>query len=174
MEDRINRLKLTMIDYTVKQQELSEKMVSLEKDRELLQLKLDDSIGCQQRAIEREDYEEAEQLNSRIQQTKTLMISKEAQLKRLDDDHMAIENKKSDKYKELSALVRRSVEKIERLTAQMMEDMNQVEEAEQTAILDKRKRLHYENIRIEEIKKEVLAAKESVLERIQAIEDKVF
>ena len=56
----------------------------------------------------------------------------------------------------------------------MTEDMSQFEEAEQTAILDKRKRLHYENIRIEEIKKEVLAAKESVLERIQAIEEKVF
>ena len=56
----------------------------------------------------------------------------------------------------------------------MTEDMSQFEEAEQTAILDKRKRLHYENIRIEEIKKEVFAAKESVLERIQAIEEKVF
>ena len=87
---------------------------------------------------------------------------------------MALENKKSDKYKELSVLVRKSVEKIERLRSQMTEDMSQFEEAEQTAILDKRKRLHYENIRIEEIKKEVLAAKESVLERIQAIEEKVF
>ncbi len=47
VEDRINRMKLSMIDYTVKQQELSEKMVQLHKDKELLSLKLDDSIGCQ-------------------------------------------------------------------------------------------------------------------------------
>ena len=36
VEDRINRMKLSMIDYTVKQQELSEKMVQLHKDKELL------------------------------------------------------------------------------------------------------------------------------------------
>jgi|LauGreDrversion4_2_1035121.scaffolds.fasta_scaffold55232_2 hypothetical protein len=43
---------------------------------------------------------------------------------------MALENKKSDKYKELSVLVRKSVEKIERLRSQMTEDMSQFEEAE--------------------------------------------
>ena len=36
VEDRINRMKLSIIDYTVKQQELSEKMVQLQKDKELL------------------------------------------------------------------------------------------------------------------------------------------
>jgi len=155
-----------MIDFTVKQQDISEKLSSLLKDKELLQLKLDDSLGCQQQAIEREDYDEAEVLNTRIQQTKTLIISKEAQVKRLDDEHMALENRKSDKYKDLSALLRRSVDKVDRIKAQMLEDMAQFEEAEQTAILDKRKRLHYENIRIDEISKEVHAAKDSVLQRI--------
>jgi hypothetical protein len=41
-------------------------------------------------------------------------------------------------------------------------------------IEDKRKRLHYESIRIEEIKKEVKAVKAKVQERQQIIEEKVF
>lgn len=52
--------------------------------------------------------------------------------------------------------------------------MQQFEEAEQTAIQDKRKRLHYESIRIEEIKKEIKAAKEVVVEKLNNIENKVF
>jgi hypothetical protein len=40
------------------------------------------------------------------------------------------------------------------------------EDTEQTAIMDKRKRLHYESIRIEEIKREVKAAKDAVTERM--------
>ena len=38
---------------------------------------------------------------------------------------------------------------------------------------DKRKRLHYESIRIDEIKKEVRLTKDKVTERLQIIEDKV-
>lgn len=52
--------------------------------------------------------------------------------------------------------------------------MAQFEEAEQTANQDKKKRLHYESIRIEEIKKEVQTAKDSAHERLQTIETKVF
>ena len=42
VEDRINRLKLQMIDNTVKQYDISEKIASLKKDIELLQTKCDD------------------------------------------------------------------------------------------------------------------------------------
>lgn len=42
VEDRINRLKLQMIDFTVKQYDISEKIASLKKDIELLQTKCDD------------------------------------------------------------------------------------------------------------------------------------
>jgi hypothetical protein len=38
----------------------------------------------------------------RLSQTKNLIISKESLIKKLDEDHMALENKKSDKYRELS------------------------------------------------------------------------
>ena len=41
-------------------------------------------------------------------------------------------------------------------------------------IEDKRKRLHYESIRIEEIKKEVKTGKDKVTERLQIIEEKVY
>jgi hypothetical protein len=41
-------------------------------------------------------------------------------------------------------------------------------------IEDKRKRLHYESIRIEEIKKEVKTSKDKVTERLQIIEEKVY
>jgi len=44
--------------------------------------------------------------------------------------------------------------------------MAQFEEAEQIAIQDKRKRLHYESIRIEEIKKEVKVAKDKVQDKL--------
>lgn len=55
-----------MIDFTVRQQELSEKIGKLQKDNELLQLKLEDTVNLQQRAIENEDYDEADDLNNRI------------------------------------------------------------------------------------------------------------
>ena len=51
--------------------------------------------------------------------------------------------------------------------------MSQFEEAESTLIEDKRKRMHYESIRIEEIKKEVKQAKDRVAARLLEIEDMV-
>ena len=42
VEDRINRVKLQMIDATVKQHDISEKIASLKKDIELLVSKCED------------------------------------------------------------------------------------------------------------------------------------
>jgi hypothetical protein len=42
------------------------------------------------------------------------------------------------------------------------------------AIEEKRKRLHYESIRIEETKKEIKEDKDKINEKLQAIEDKVY
>jgi hypothetical protein len=50
----------------MKQQDLSDKIVNLNKDIEILQLKLEDTSTQQQRAIENEDYEEADALNMRL------------------------------------------------------------------------------------------------------------
>jgi hypothetical protein len=52
--------------------------------------------------------------------------------------------------------------------------MSQFEESEMNAIEEKRKRLHYESIRIEEIKKEVSGEKEKVFGKLQTIEEQVF
>jgi len=106
-------------------------------------------------------------------QTKNLIISKESQIKRLDEEHMLQENKKTEKARELSQLIHKSIDKVDNIRTKQNEDMQQFEETETTAIEDKRKRLHYESIRIEEIKKEVRLAKDKVNERLQIIEDKV-
>jgi hypothetical protein len=87
---------------------------------------------------------------------------------------MSLENRKSDKSKELVQLLHKSIEKVRALRDRQTEEMATFEDTEQTAIMDKRKRLHYESIRIEEIKREVKAAKDAVTERMQKIEEKVF
>jgi hypothetical protein len=78
VEDRINRLKLQMIDYTVKQHDINEKMAALKRDIEILQNKCDDLSQQQAQAIEAEDYGTADQLNLKLSQTKNLIVSKEA------------------------------------------------------------------------------------------------
>jgi hypothetical protein len=123
-------------------------------------LKLEDTGSQQQQAIESEDYEEADMLNMRIHQTKNLITSKDSQIKKLDEDYMAFENKKGDKFKDLSLLVRRSLEKMGDLRDRQVEEMQSFEESEMNAIEQKRKRLHYESIRIDEISKEVKSEKD--------------
>ena len=73
-------------------------------------------MSQQVQATENEDYEEAEKLNSRIIQTRNLRLSKEAQIKRLDEDYMSLENRKSDKFKDLSVLIHKSMDKMESLS----------------------------------------------------------
>lgn len=112
IEDRVLRLKHLMIEYTIKQQELSEKISTLQRDIELLQTKLEDATLSQQRAIEDEDYEEADELNQKITQTKKLITQKEMFIRKYDEDYMAYENKKGDKFKDLSSLIHKSLSKM--------------------------------------------------------------
>lgn len=155
IEERVLKIKLAVIDFTIKQQELTNKISTLQKDIELLSMKLDDTIQRQQKAIENEDYEEADALNSHLQQTKNLIGSKEAQIKRVEEEYMVLENKKSDKYKELCTMIQKSLDKVSTLMENQRDEMSQFEETEQNAIEQKKKRLHYESIRIEEIRKEI-------------------
>ena len=113
IEDRINRIKLQIIDFTVKQQEISEKVLSLTKDNQLLAQKLEDISQQQARAIENEDYEEAEALNMKFSQTKNLISAKDSQIKQFDEEHMLLEKKKTDKAKELSNMLHKSIEKVD-------------------------------------------------------------
>lgn len=55
-----------MVDFTMKQQDLSEKIKNLGKDIDILEFKLEDTTCSETRAIEKEDYEEADQLHQRI------------------------------------------------------------------------------------------------------------
>jgi len=59
-------------------------------------------------AAEREDYEEAEKLNLKIQSIKQLISSKEDKGKKLDEDTTSLESRKGDKYVELSQVVEKS------------------------------------------------------------------
>ena len=87
---------------------------------------------------------------------------------------MGIENKKSDRYKELSKLIHSSLDKMAELKDKQQEDMVQFEESEQNAIEEKRKRLHYESIRIEENSKDIKTKKDRIHQKLQVIEDNVF
>lgn len=52
--------------------------------------------------------------------------------------------------------------------------MGMFEDTEMNAIEEKRKRLHYESIRIEETKKEMNEEREKVHQKLEAIEEKVY
>ena len=124
VEDRINRLKLQMIDFTVKQHDISEKIASLRKDIELLQTKCDDLSQQQANAIEAEDYNLADSLNLRLTQTKNLIISKEAQIKRHDEDHMNLEGQKLERTRDLAGLINKSIEKVENIRTRQELEMS--------------------------------------------------
>lgn len=79
---------------------------------------------------------------------------------------MALENKKSDKYRDLSALIHKSLEKMSELKEKQQDDMAQFEESEMNAIEEKKKRLHYESIRIDEISKDIKLQKDRVNEKL--------
>lgn len=44
-------------------------------------------------------------------------------MRRLEEDHAGFENRKSDKFKELSALIHRSIDKVEAIRVKQNEDM---------------------------------------------------
>ena len=68
----------------------------------------------------------------KITQTKNLITAKDSQVKRFDEEHMLLENKKSDKSKELSNMLHKSIEKVDAIRSKQNEDMAQFEEAETT------------------------------------------
>lgn len=88
-------------------------MKNLEKDIKVQQAKVEDIAIQQQRAIEKEDYEEADTLNVKLTQTKQLITSKEIAIRMLDEEYMALENKKGEKFADLSMLINKSLNKIE-------------------------------------------------------------
>lgn len=66
IEDRIFRLKLQIIDLTITQQDLSTQQETLDSDVKILTEQKDEAQKSQEKAAEREEYEEAEKLNLKI------------------------------------------------------------------------------------------------------------
>lgn len=60
------------------------------------------------------------------------------------------------------------------LKDRQVDEMGMFEDTEMNAIEEKRKRLHYESIRIEETKKEMNEEREKVHQKLEAIEEKVY
>lgn len=70
IEDRIFRLKLQMIDLTIKQQELTSKKETLATDKVLLEKQEEETKEEEARCAEQEAYDEAEKLSLRLQSIK--------------------------------------------------------------------------------------------------------
>ena len=81
IEDKIFSIKCRMIDFTVRQWDISEKIKALNSDIRILQSKIEDTQNEQAQAIENEDYEKADNLDIRIKQTRKLVEAKEYQIK---------------------------------------------------------------------------------------------
>ena len=160
IEDRIFRLKLQMIDLTITQQELSSQSETLEADSKLLEQQMLDAQAAEANAAEKEEYEEAEKLNLKIQSIKALLTTKRANIKKLEEDTTGLENRKGDKQVELSQLIVRSQKRLNELKTCQQNEMKQYEETEQLAVDEKKKRLHYERIRIQEDRTEIQQQKE--------------
>ena len=60
------------------------------------------------KAAEREDFEEAERLNTKISKIKQLIAQKQNLSKNNEDDLAGIENRKGDKQLELANLIAKS------------------------------------------------------------------
>lgn len=150
IEDRIFRLKLQMIDLTIHQQNLSSQQETLAADIKILEGQRYEASKNEASAAEREDYDEAEKLNLKIQSIKLLINAKESQKKKLDEDVISLESRKGDKYVELGQLVEKSRARLVEIRTTQQAEMNSYEETEQLAVDEKKKRLHYERIRITE------------------------
>ena len=86
---------------------------------------------------------------------KALIDNKQMQLKKLEEDHAILENKKGDKYMELGQQITASEERLNEIKVSQQTEMRAYEDTEQLAVDQKNKRLHYERIRITEDRQEL-------------------
>mgnify|MGYP002632127541 FL=1 len=70
-----------MVDFTVRQWDISAKILTLKQDIGILLNKVSETQSDQQQAIESEDYEKADSLDMKIKQTKKLVEAKEYQIR---------------------------------------------------------------------------------------------
>ena len=84
-----------------------------------------------------------------------MIASKQALSKNNEDDLAGIENRKGDKQLELANLIAKSQVKLEEIKKNQHAEMQQYADTEQLAVDEKKKRLHYERIRITEDREEI-------------------
>ena len=72
-----------------------------------------------------------------------------------EDDLAGIENRKGDKQLELRNLIAKSQVKLDEIKRTQQTEMQQYADTEQLAVDEKKKRLHYERIRISEDREEI-------------------
>jgi len=83
IEARIFSIKCRMMDFTLRQQDIQDKIGGLRNDIKILDRKTEETQGEQSTAIELEDYEKADTLDFHIKQTKKLIEGKEGKIKQL-------------------------------------------------------------------------------------------
>jgi len=76
IEDKIFAIKCRMIDFTVRQWDISSKIQDLKSDISLLENKIAETHADQSQAIEAEDYDTADSLDMKIKQTTKLVEAK--------------------------------------------------------------------------------------------------
>jgi hypothetical protein len=86
-----------MIDFTVRQWDISSKIQSLKSDISLLQNKISEFHADQSQAIETEDYDTADNLDMQIKQTTKLVEAKEYQIKNMEENSQSQEVMKADR-----------------------------------------------------------------------------
>ena len=77
IEAKIFGIKCRMMDFALRQQDIQEKITSLQNDIKILDRKIEETQSEQSTAIELEDYDKADNLDMRIKQTKKLIEAKE-------------------------------------------------------------------------------------------------
>lgn len=87
-------------------------------------------------------------MNLKIQSIKQLILAKRNHMKKLDEDSTGLESRKGDKYVELGQIIEKSKTRLNEIRTTQQAEMNSYEETEQLAVDEKKKRLHYERIRI--------------------------
>lgn len=83
----------------------------------------------------------------------------------------SLESRKGDKYVELGQLIEKSRARLDEIRTTQQAEMDSYEETEQLAVDEKKKRLHYERIRITEDSEENRVQREQAEKMEQEIDE---
>ena len=139
-----------IVNFTIQQSTLQDQSEILDEDITKLQQQLAEVSSQQMQAAEREDFQTADQLDLQLSQITALIQLKQSQSRKLNEDVLTLESRKCDKQQELLKVITSSLDKLSELSDTQVKEKLQYEETETLAISEKKKRLHYEKIRLAE------------------------